>query len=89
MSNIDWSKVVSIYGVPAVVALFLVWFVTTKVDGSLNRIETFQQAHSIDMQYSIKANEELKSQFYITNKLLQQICVNQARTEDQRNRCFQ
>lgn len=88
-NDMDWSKILSVYGVPAVVALFLVWFMTTKVDSSLSRIEQFQQSHSIDMQYSIKANEDLKSQMYITNRILQQICANQARTEEQRNRCFQ
>ena len=88
-NDMDWQKLILQVGVPATLAIFLVWMLAQRVDGSLSRIENNLNAHQLDMQYTIKANEEVKSQLYKTNQILTQICANQARTEDQRNRCFQ
>ena len=83
----DWKALLN-YGVPALFAGVLIWFLVARVDGRLDKLTEGLQAHQLDMQYSVKANEDIKQQLYFTNFILQQICVNQARNEDQRTRCF-
>lgn len=79
-----WVKAVAVVGIPGVIALFLVY----QVASQLPKIEERQAAieKSLDDEReSVKAQSAKMDQMFRT---LQRICSNTARTEDDRQRCF-
>ncbi len=81
-------KLVTILGVPAVIACFLVYWLTTDMSGRLTNITNDLNYHKLDAQHLIKSNEEMKYQLYFTTQLLQQICSNTAKNTSQADNCF-
>lgn len=91
-----WAKFVYYVGLPSAVALFLVWFVTFSLDGDIKSLhvrateleknqEQMLEAirlHTVDNSYYMKEITSMKI-------ILQQICINSATTQQERNRCIQ
>lgn len=81
--NIPWYIKASYqFGIPAVIAGFLVWALVTRVDGSLTLIKENLVLHAQDSAYTVKELERVKI-------ILQQICANTSETVQDRNSCFQ
>lgn len=81
-------KFIYTFGVPAALTMYLVWFISNNVDTRLNSISNALNAHQQDMAISLKASDEAKQQLYLTNLLLQRICVNTAANAQARSNCF-
>jgi hypothetical protein len=79
-----WARVLGIIGIPSGIAVFLVWMganylpkIGAQIDSNTNqiaRIRDAQLAHDAQTEY--------------TYRLLQRICTNTAKTEFERQRCF-
>lgn len=76
------------FGVPAALTVYLVWFISSNVDTRLTTITSVLENHQKEMSESLKASEETKQQLFLTNLLLQRICVNTAADTQSRNNCF-
>lgn len=76
------------FGIPAVIALFLVWTFTAKFDAKVDAINNTLVEHSKDMNKSVQFQEEMKQNQIFTNLLLQRMCVNQAKNKEQSDNCF-
>ena len=83
-----YFKFVYTFGVPAALTLYLVWFISNNVDTRLTSISSALSAHQQDMAFSLKSNVEFRQQLYLTNILLQRICVNTAKDSQTRGNCF-
>jgi len=86
-------------GVPAVIALGLVWFLAYRVQTWQDRADTMMQSHQTttgallestrQIGETVKAIEgEHSSASQRLELLLRQVCINGARTEQQRGNCF-
>lgn len=76
------------FGVPTIIAGFLIWAMATRVDSGLTHVDASLtqltdelNQHQKDMGYSIMQQEAIKS-------LMQQICVNTAKNVPDRTACF-
>jgi hypothetical protein len=79
-----WVKAVAVVGIPGVIALFLVY----QVASQLPKLEERQVAieKSLDQQSQAVKQESVKmDQMFRT---LQRICSNTAKTDEDRQRCF-
>lgn len=76
------------FGIPAVIAIYLIWFVVAVVNNQLAAIDSNLRQHQSDMGVNLKTNEELRIQLVNTNQILQRICVNTAANQNERNSCF-
>ena len=82
-NNIPWYINASYqFGIPAVIAGFLVWALVTRVDSSLTSIKENLVLHAQDSAYTVKELEKVKV-------VLQRICANTSGTAQDRNACFQ
>lgn len=86
-----WIKAIFFIGVPSAIALGLVWSdrvqlsQTVRLNGDLLR--TIQaEAREHDLRVVAKF-QELASQSYETNRILMATCVNEAKTQESRERC--
>lgn len=90
-----WVRAISFVGIPGVLVLGGALWMTNTVDTKITSIETTLKLHQIDAAYNVKANEDqnrinvqqnvhLQAMF----QLLQQICVNTARTASDRATCW-
>jgi len=82
------------YGIGTVLALYLVWFVTGRVENRLQNIEAYvsaNQSETSNLRNSVdglkNSTDSLKNEQQSTNLILQQICVNGASLRDRGN-CF-
>jgi hypothetical protein len=87
----SWVKIASDYGVATALALLLAWWMVTKQDEALGRLETSLAAHS---QVSTTASaafvsfsEEQRTQTSTLIALVRQVCINTAKTDTQRREC--
>lgn len=83
-----WVRAIYLIGIPSAIAGYLVYTLSTGVNSTVNLINTNLQAHQIDTSYLIKANQESQSQQRVMYNLLQQICINTARTAEDRQNCW-
>jgi hypothetical protein len=72
-----WLDAIYRIGVPAALALFLVWFLTQKVSGQLDTVTSALQTHA-----TVQERERSEMKFY-----LRAICVNVAADDRQRAAC--
>lgn len=80
----SWVKAIAAIGIPGVIALFLVW----QGAKQLPKIEERQVAiekSMIQTQEAIRQQAARMDQMY---RMLQRICSNTAKSEDDRQRCF-
>ena len=89
-----WKAAVN-FGVPAVIAVFLVYFLTNSLSVQLSTIQQRQitledqqmslaeqiRLHTVDNAYVLKETSQIRN-------VLQQICVNTAEDVVQRANCF-
>lgn len=83
-----YVKFLYTFGIPATLAIYLVWFMANRVDTSLEHITSTLIAHQSEMSISLRQTEETKQQLLLTNLLLQRICVNTASNQQARSNCF-
>ena len=75
------------FGLPSVLAGFLVWSLRLDVLNQLASIRMALENHQVDTVYYIKAADLLRDNQAKTNLILQQICVNGAAVTEIAN-CF-
>lgn len=83
-----YIKFLYTFGIPATLAIYLVWFMVNRVDTNLDKINNTLAFHQVEMSANLKQTEETKAQLLLTNLLLQRICVNTAVNQQARNNCF-
>lgn len=82
-NNTPWYiKTTYQFGIPAVIAGFLVWTLVTRIDTALINLQENFSLHAQDAAYTVKELERVKI-------ILQQICANTADTFQDRTSCFQ
>jgi len=78
----DLSRITAYLGVPSLIALGLVWFVSTQVATQIS-----------DTMRIVGVNQRLLSQLsadrQLDRRLLRRICVNTSTTDSQREACLQ
>jgi hypothetical protein len=86
----DWPslfRAVAKFGVPSVLAGYLIWVMVADNKAQLKSIEEALRGHQLDTSYYVKSVDELKIRTDRTNLILQQICVNGSSPRDRPN-CF-
>lgn len=79
-----WSRVVAMVGIPGAIAIFLVWTGASV----LPKMHAEMQATRIENERARLMYEEKSQQIERTFRLLQRICSSVAKSEDERQRCF-
>lgn len=88
MSVTNFLKFFYTFGVPAAIAVFLVYFVTTRIDNGLDVIQVGLESHKAESRELIKTDAEIKLQMQYMTQILLNICVNTAKIQSERNACF-
>ena len=76
-----WVNPLYKFGIPSAIALFSVWFLATQVRDKLEAVDNKLNAH-------IGASIQNQNQNERMLKLLQQICINSAASNQERSQCF-
>lgn len=79
-----WARVLGIIGIPSGIAVFLVWMGANYLPKISAQIEI--NANEIRRIRDAQITHEAQSEY--TFRLLQRICTNTAKTEFERQRCF-
>jgi hypothetical protein len=79
-----WARFVWRIGIPGAIALFLVWQGASQLPQLVRQYEALraQVAQIADVQSQHQRDSEA------TFRMLQRICSNTAKTDEERNRCF-
>jgi|SRR5215471_2436036 len=77
----SWVKLISVVGVPSVIALYLVYQFTTAMQSDIKKLNEAMPMHVQATQQLNTTNERILS-------VLQNICANQAKDNSERNNCF-
>lgn len=77
-----WVNPIYKFGVPSVLAIFLVWFLTVQVRDKLENIDNKLDNHINVFNPIIRQNDQMLV-------ILRQICVNSATTNYERGQCLQ
>jgi hypothetical protein len=95
MSNerpaMNWWTLLERYGVPSAIALFLVWFMTTRIQNDMKDMSLELRGHATisastaSRLESFTQDSRAESRSMIS--LLRQVCVNTAKTDEQRREC--
>lgn len=96
--NVNWDDATTViykFGIPAGIAIFLIWFLVSVISVQLQTLQIQVQTisnglsnHALDTGYTVKAIDELKQRTYETNNLLKNICMNTAKTAYDKSACF-
>jgi hypothetical protein len=81
VENLWTPKSIMQMGVPSVIALWFVWWITAQVKPSLDSIDRELRAH-IDQQ--MRATEQTNTII----RILTITCANQAQTREDRDKCY-
>jgi len=87
-----WSqivKAVTTIGVPSVVALYLIYYLTQSLTADLQLIKVTQAASVAQMTTLVSSNNNVQVELSQIKKVLLASCVNAAKTQQERNNCFQ
>jgi hypothetical protein len=79
----DWGKVAAYVGIPGVIALYLVWVLASSFNAKLDAHDL--EARTLAEQHAAETREGFRQLV----PLLQQICANTAKTDDERAACWQ
>jgi hypothetical protein len=79
-----WARVLAVIGIPGAIAIFLVWQGATE----LPRLSRQQEQLVVDVQRLQQMVSEQGINADSTYRLLQRICVNTAKTDTERQQCF-
>lgn len=77
-----------IFGIPALLSVYLIWLMATRIETKLNSIEATLQAAKVDDAYVLKMSGDQAESLDQIYRLLQRICVNSATTPQDRAGCF-
>ncbi len=77
----SWVKLISVVGVPSVIALWLVYQFTTGMQGDLKNIDRGMAQHIVAADNMTRTNGQIL-------RMLQVICANAARSNGEREKCF-
>lgn len=80
----NWAKIIGIIGIPGAIAIFLVWMIANE----LPELVAHANANSNSIAELNRKIQEQQVQADITFRLLQRICSNTAKTEFEKQRCF-
>lgn len=87
-----WQALIAKYGVQSAIALFLIWWLTGKVDGELGSMKATLTEHTqvtnaatLSMQNFSAEQRQVQRELSV---LLRQICVNTAKTDQARQECI-
>lgn len=95
-ANTPWQfKFAVFFGVPSVICIYLVWWLTANIDNQIKNVigNQIQIAQTVQLQGqdAARGREQILAQFRQFNNLqttLQQICVNTSSTAADRAACF-
>jgi hypothetical protein len=79
-----WSRVVAMVGIPGAIAFFLVWMgaqTLPQIQADMNAFRVGLERQHALYEQQVRSSEE-------TFRLLQRICSNSAKTDEERQRCF-
>lgn len=79
-----WARAIGFIGIPGAIALFLVWAGANDIP----RISREVEANQTGILYVQKLQEQQILKTEQTYRLLQRICSNTAKTDIERQRCF-
>lgn len=82
-----WLKAVDKYGVTAVAFGFMLYFFLYKFDSKLDSIDASLQAHQTASMKIVEHLTEETNQAWATLAVMQRICLNTARSQDDRVSC--
>lgn len=89
--KIDWTAVGK-FGIPGVIAMFLVWKLADGFDMFEARLRAVEQQHA-DLLVHTSRTEDLMGRAYMSNErvlyVLRQMCVNDAKTTEARRLCLE
>lgn len=83
-----WIKFLYFFGIPAGIAIYLIYVQTTVFEAKLNAISADLNSLEVNLAYTIKSDQELKVTLRALMIINQQTCVNTARTEAARQICW-
>lgn len=81
----SWSRIITLIGVPGVIAIYLVYQGSTQ----LPRIHDSQTAIMLACSANQEKIEELRDRIDVLESIIRRTCYNAARTNEDRNLCFQ
>lgn len=88
-----WARIAFLLGVPSVIAVFLVWFLATDVKAATNATKDQSATNTLMIQQLRTDMRDAILQRSAENarilKTLQQLCVNQADSQEKAERCLQ
>src|SRR5262245_61956361 len=79
-----WARVVALVGIPGAIALFTVWIgfsTLPKLEAELIAMRLESERNRLAVQQQVTQGEQMY-------RLMQRICSNSAKNDDERNRCF-
>jgi hypothetical protein len=94
--NTPWVvRAISVFGVPAAMALFLMWYVTLGPGGDKSSLrEHFSETVTIQnrldqhLTHTEMLHRNIEHYMQVQTLLTRQLCVNASETEDDRAACF-
>ena len=82
-----WVKTVVWVGVPTAAMGYLLWFVLSGMATRLDHLAATQDQHTKDMTALVTHLQQETQQSWVQLGVMQQICLNTARNEQQRTLC--
>jgi hypothetical protein len=84
-----WMRFIAFIGVPAAIALFLVYRLDGRSAQELAQISADLRAHAAISTITAKSVDESRIETRTLVALMRQICVNTSKTDTQRRECVQ
>lgn len=88
MTFSNLMKLVYSFGIPAAIAVFLVYTLKVEIAQGVSEIRAGLLIHATQSVEAVKASETLQNRVDDMTQILQSICVNTAETQIERNACF-
>lgn len=82
-------NLVAKYGIAAVIALYLVYFLTTTITNSQENIARAHEDMNNNIQIHMKESSIYLQEISAQRKALVRICINTAKTDADRQRCVE
>lgn len=80
-----WMRAIATLGVPSAIAIFLVWVGSNEVPKIQRQTQVNTEA-LVQLQEHTRQIQETNAAIY---RMLQRLCSNTAKTDDERSRCFE
>lgn len=80
-----WAKLVTVVGPSGAIVLYLVYMGAQEVPQTRRIVEQI----AIEQKLQREAVQDMSAKIEVNRRILQQICANLAKTDVDRNRCFQ